>query len=71
MFKFYYKIDYLYNGKEDFLIVSTSEPYTINQIIDFAVGVRDRKNFVPKEIWELNHDWSNELIQYSLKQKLA
>jgi hypothetical protein len=71
MNKFYYKIDYLYDGNEDFFIVSSSNPLSINQIIDFAIGLRDKNLFTSKEIWELDHDKSNEFTHYSLKQKLS
>ncbi len=70
MIKFYYKIDYIYNGNEDFMIISSSDILSINQITDFALGVRDNSLFKEKEIWELNYDKDKELIPFSLARKL-
>ncbi len=70
MHKYYFKIDYLYNGQEDFLIISSSDLLDSDQIIEFAIGARNKKLFEAKEIWELNFDEGNKLIPLSLKTKL-
>lgn len=70
MIKFYYKIDYTYDGHEDFFIMSSTDPLSVNQIINFALGVRDRNLFKEREIWELNYDKDKELIPFSLARKL-
>ena len=70
MIKFYYKIDYIYDGNEDFLIMSSSDILSIDQITDLALGARDKSLFKEKEIWELNYDKDKELIPFSLARKL-
>ncbi len=70
MQKYYYKIDYLYDGQEDFVILSSSDPLHTDQITAFALGARDKDLIESKEIWELNFDGGNELIPFSFKEKI-
>ena len=70
MIKFYYKIDYIYDGNEDFVIISSSDILSVKQITDFALGARDKIFFKEKEIWEINYDKEKELIPFSLAKKL-